>query len=207
MKSNRSGGIDMDIQSNTANIGGNKVHLLTAGPDDGLPVVLLHGASFTSKTWQDIGTIAALAEAGYRVLAVDLPGFGQSDSTGTSRTEWLGQLLDELKIAKPVIVSPSLSGRFALPFVTDQPDRVAGFVAVAPVAIDRHRNKLAQIACPVLAVWGEHDRTIPFEHADALVQAAEQGRKVIVPGGSHAPYMSDPATFHRELLTFLVEVW
>lgn len=93
-----------------------------------------------------------------------------------------------------------------MPFVTDQPDRVAGFVAVAPVAIDRHRDKLARIRCPVLAIWGENDRTIPFEHADALVQAVEQGRKVIVPGGSHAPYMSDPVTFHRELLAFLGKI-
>jgi abhydrolase domain-containing protein 14 len=196
----------MNLQSKTTKVGGSNVQILTAGPDDGRPVVLLHGASFTSKTWQEIGTLAALAEAGYRVVAVDLPGFGKSDSTSTSPTEWLGRLLDELEIDKPVIVSPSMSGSFALPMITGQPDRVAGFVAVAPVAIDRYRNKLAQIRCPVLAIWGENDRTIPFDHADALVQAVEQGRKVIVPGGSHVPYMSDPAAFHRELLAFLGEI-
>lgn len=192
----------MQVQSKTATVGG-KVHFLSAGPVDGRRIVLLHGANFTSKTWQEIGTITALAEAGYRVVAVDLPGFGQSDSTNVSRTEWLGKLLDELKLESPVIVSPSMSGGFALPFVTDYPHRVAGFVAVAPVAIDRHRDKLARITCPVLAIWGENDRTIPFEHADALVQAVKHGRKVIMPDGSHAPYMSDPAAFQMELLKFL----
>ncbi len=47
---------------------------------------------------------------------------------------------------------------------------------------------------------------IPVEHADMLVLAAGNGRKVIVPGGSHAPYMSDPTTFHPELLGFLKEL-
>jgi pimeloyl-ACP methyl ester carboxylesterase len=190
-------------QSTTTRIGDSNVHTLTAGPDEGHSVVLLHGASFTSKTWQEIGTIETLAEAAYHVLAVDLPGYGQSESTDVERSGWLGQLLDALKIDKPVIVSPSMSGGYSLPFITEQPDRVAGFVAVAPVAIDRHRDKLDQIRCPVLAVWGENDRIVPFEHADSLVQAVEHGSKVIIPGGSHAPYMSDSAAFHKELLGFL----
>jgi pimeloyl-ACP methyl ester carboxylesterase len=80
---------------------------------------------------------------------------------------------------------------------------VAAYVAVAPVAIPQFREKLAQITCPVLAVWGENDRTSPFQHANLLVEAVENGRKVVIAGGSHAPYMSDPQTFHRELLDFL----
>jgi abhydrolase domain-containing protein 14 len=207
IRSNGNGGFDMGIETTSTTVSGSNVHALTTGPEGGHPVVLLHGASFTSQTWQDIGTLAALEEAGYRATAVDLPGFGHSDSTTVAPTEWLGKLLDELTIDKPVIVSPSMSGGFALPLVTSQPERVAGLVAVAPVAFDRYRDKLAQIRCPVLAIWGENDRTIPFEHADALVHAVANGRKVIVPGGSHAPYMSDPAAFHRELLQFLAELW
>jgi len=194
---------DMAIKSLRLSVDGRNVHYLAAGPAEGRQVVLLHGASFSSKTWQEIGTIEALVEAGYRVVAVDLPGYGQSEATDTPRTTWLGSFLDKLKIEKPVIVSPSMSGGFALPLITDEPERVAGFVAVAPVSIPQYREKLDQISCPVLAVWGENDRTVPFENADALVQAVESGKKVIIPDGSHAPYMSDPVRFHQELLGFL----
>lgn len=39
-----------------------------------LPVVLLHGQAFTSKTWEELGTMAVLVTNGYQALAMDLPG-------------------------------------------------------------------------------------------------------------------------------------
>jgi pimeloyl-ACP methyl ester carboxylesterase len=119
---------------------------------------------------------------------------------------WLRSLLDRLELKRPVIVSPSLSGRLALPLVTDEPDRVAGFVAVAPVGLKSYKERLGRITAPVLAIWGENDNLIPQEQADLLVRSVKRGRKMVIPGASHAAYMSAPVSFHAELLKFLDEL-
>jgi pimeloyl-ACP methyl ester carboxylesterase len=195
-----------DDQSRWLDMDGGRVHYLVEGQEPGPTIVLLHGASFTAQSWKQIGTLNLLSGLGYRVFAIDLPGYGKSPASNVPPHKWLGKVLEQLHIESPVVVAPSMSGQFALPLVTGAPDQVAGFVAVAPVAIPHYAEQLGCITAPVLAIWGENDRTIPIEHADMLVQAVKKGRKEIIPEGSHAPYMSDPDKFHSELLKFLSEL-
>jgi pimeloyl-ACP methyl ester carboxylesterase len=50
---------------------------VSAGPDDGTPVILVHGASQHHGIWRN--QVDVLAAAGYRVHALDLPGHGASE--------------------------------------------------------------------------------------------------------------------------------
>lgn len=59
----------IDNQSRKAEVEGGEVHYLIEGEERGGPIVLLHGASFTSETWKQIGTVAALARAGHMVYS------------------------------------------------------------------------------------------------------------------------------------------
>ncbi len=188
------------------------VDVLVAGPRSGRPILLLHGASFSAETWREIGTLEVLADAGYRAVAVHLHGRGRTpaDLGILTPKTWLLAALDTLEAEvwdtpRPVVVTPSMSGRYALPVAAEHPERFAGMVAVAPVAIPSHLKNLTRFTAPVLALWGENDRTIPLEQADQLVAAVPNGRKVIIPGGRHAVYMGAPETFNKILIDFICE--
>ena len=193
----------MPETSHNITIADTHVHYLSAGEESEKYIVLLHGASFTSATWVETGTIDALARTGWHVIAFDLPGYGQSVPSTIPRDRWVQSALDALQIDKPMIVSPSMSGSFTLPFVTKHPNRVAGYIAVAPVGLPNFFDQLSQVTFPVLAIWGEHDRVVPVSHGNIFVQRVEHAKLIIIPNAGHACYMNDPNVFNDRLVGFL----
>jgi pimeloyl-ACP methyl ester carboxylesterase len=97
---------------------GSKVRVIEAGPEDGAPVVMLHGWAVSAYLWRH--TVTGLAAAGYRVYAPDLPGHGLSDAPAV-RGEYtldvfsrrVASLLDILGLEKPAILAQSMGGRIA----------------------------------------------------------------------------------------------
>ena len=193
----------MKTQSNFITVQNARIHLIEAGQATASPVLFLHGASFRAETWEELGTLSLLAEAGYYAVAVSLPGFGQSEAGGGEPLDFLLTLLDTLSLSSPVLVSPSMSGRFSLPLVSQHPERLKGFVAVAPVAISHFADQLQGVNLPTLAIWGSNDRVVPPEQADLLCDLMPRAEKIILVEAGHASYMRATEAFHYHLLDFV----
>lgn len=112
------------------------VHYDLSGPQNGTPVVLIHGFSVPYYTWDF--TAAALAESGFRVLRYDLYGRGYSErpDVGYDRAlfvEQLAELLDSLGMGEPIhVVGHSMGGAISVAFAADHPERVRHLALLAP---------------------------------------------------------------------------
>jgi len=102
------------------------------GPADGVPVVLFHGTAAWSELWRH--TSEALAAAGYRVIALDLPPFGFSDHPGSytraDQAARIDDVLGALKAAPAIVVGHSSGAGAATELVMRYPDRARALVLV-----------------------------------------------------------------------------
>ncbi|MGE5829587.1 MAG: haloalkane dehalogenase [Micromonosporaceae bacterium] len=107
-----------------------------AGPGAGEPVVLLHGEPTWSYLYRAV--IPVLADAGLRVIAPDLIGFGRSDKPAAvedhsyaRHVEWVRQLLfDVLDLPAVTIAGHDWGGLIGLRIATEHAGRVARVVAM-----------------------------------------------------------------------------
>jgi pimeloyl-ACP methyl ester carboxylesterase len=111
-----------------------KMHIRMAGPEDGLPVVLIHGTAAWSETWFEVS--ALLAANGYRAIAVDLPPFGLSDKPASHaygperQARRLAAALDRLGIQETVLVGHSFGGGATVELAFREPERTVALVLV-----------------------------------------------------------------------------
>ncbi|MEN6314459.1 MAG: alpha/beta hydrolase [Clostridiaceae bacterium] len=132
-----------------------------AGGDKSLPpLILLHGSSSNSAMW--IGDISEYTKY-YRVYAVDLPGEpGKSadirpDLTTLAYSDWMKDVLEELKIEKASFVGISLGGWLTLKFATVYPDKIDRLVLLCPSGIGPQKASVMLYMLPLklLGKWGD----------------------------------------------------
>lgn len=107
------------------------------GPGDGKPVLLLHGILLDSTVNRDVAL--PMAEAGFRVILLDLLGHGRSDRAEAAelRTDFFAEqvvaCLNHLKIDQAVVGGISLGAIVALQVAVAAPRRVQALLLEMPV--------------------------------------------------------------------------
>jgi pimeloyl-ACP methyl ester carboxylesterase len=110
------------------------ISMLAAG--SGPPVLMLHGLGGTKASF--LPTVAALAPQGRRMIAADLPGFGDSDKplAAPYNPKFFSRavlaLMDEMGLERIDVIGHSMGGRVALEAVLYAPERFGRAVLMTP---------------------------------------------------------------------------
>jgi pimeloyl-ACP methyl ester carboxylesterase len=115
---------------------GGAITVLAAGAEDSPALLLLHGLGATKASW--LPMLPALARD-FRVLSVDLPGFGSSDKPRGAYdapffSERLFRLLDRLGVRRSFVAGNSMGGRIAMEMAMTQPESVAAVACLCPAS-------------------------------------------------------------------------
>lgn len=115
-------------RNHEALVNGFRIHYYTLGPEDGAPVVLVHGLGGRSEDWEKLAPY--IAKAGYRVYLPDLPGFGQSEKPGdfsysvTDQSKVVAGFLDALSLRQVDLGGWSMGGWIVQLVAASHPERV-----------------------------------------------------------------------------------
>jgi 2-hydroxymuconate-semialdehyde hydrolase len=116
---------------------GECIHYLDEGPRDGQTVLLVHGSAIGITAAANFYlTIPALVQAGYRVLAPDLYGYGWTeaapgvDARRAHHVEQLLRMLDALGVARCYLIGNSLGGMVSAALAIAHPERVLGNIVI-----------------------------------------------------------------------------
>ncbi|MBM9511322.1 alpha/beta fold hydrolase [Desulfogranum marinum] len=192
------------IISNIVNVDGCTLHYLEAGERGQKTIVLLHGMKFKAETWQELGTMDFLANQGFRVVAVDMPGFGQSPECEKTPVEMLHAFLNVMSLSQVTLIGPSMGGKIAIEFAIAHGAGLSALVLVGAVGVEENRSGLARVQVPTLIVWGGEDAVSPLAMSDILVEELADNRRVILDGAPHPCYLDQPNQWHDALKKFLL---
>lgn len=123
----------------TLSFGEHTTYVETLGK--GPPVLLVHGIGGGSSSFQYRKNAAALADAGYRVYALDLLGFGRSSRPEIRYTQDLlvGQLVNFLETlpGSAAVVANGLSAAYAVRIAVERPELINKLVLITPTGYGR----------------------------------------------------------------------
>jgi pimeloyl-ACP methyl ester carboxylesterase len=122
----------------TASVDGRKVHARVEGETESgaTPVVFVHGAGLDGSVWDP--QVTGIAAAGFRTMAVDLPGHGASEGPALHTIEdlavWTAGFLDAVDAPRAHLVGHSMGALIALELAAVVPARVASLALLGVAA-------------------------------------------------------------------------
>lgn len=131
-------------------------------------VLILHGWGANSFSWHNVAYL--LAEKGLRVVAVDLPGFGETpppeDVWGTDDyVDFIWKFCKEIDLSKFFLIGHSFGGALATKFTYDHPNMVKRLVLCDAAAIRKERLNFRQKTAKFLSKAGSKViADTPFYH-------------------------------------------
>ena len=146
-----------------------RVAYVELNPQGQQTLVFVHGLGSYLKFWRY--QLDAFAAQGYRVIAVDLPGYGKSEKPGTFpyTMEAMADAVHELAAAvgaqKPILVGHSMGGQTATSYALRYPGDVRAIVLTSPAGFekftDKERRWFTRVfstqlvkTSPEAAIWG-----------------------------------------------------
>ncbi|CAN5254367.1 hypothetical protein BH18CHL2_BH18CHL2_12200 [soil metagenome] len=127
------------LVSRAITVAGARVRVIEHGPPGGEPVLCVHGVGGWAENWRE--TLATLEAAGFRGIAADLPGFGESERVAGARyftgdsplyASFVPALLDALSLPAVHLLGHSLGGAIAYITAVTAPERIRSLTLVAP---------------------------------------------------------------------------
>ncbi|GHF02942.1 hypothetical protein GCM10016455_25320 [Aliiroseovarius zhejiangensis] len=125
---------DFDFAPNYLNVGaGLRMHYLDEGPPNAHPVLVMHGEPTWCYLYRHM--IPSFTQAGHRVVAPDLIGFGRSDKpvaredyTYQRHLDWMTDCVTQLDLREITLVCQDWGGLIGLRLVAHMPNRFARLV-------------------------------------------------------------------------------
>lgn len=142
-------------------LGEMRLHYVDEGPKDAPVVLMMHGEPSWSYLYRHM--IKAVSNAGYRVLAPDLIGFGRSDKPSatsdysyTAHVDWMSQWFEAVNVQGATLFCQDWGGLLGLRLVSAYPDRFAG-VITANTFLPTGEGKPS----PAFEQWKVFSQTVP----------------------------------------------
>ncbi|HEX8054813.1 MAG TPA: alpha/beta fold hydrolase [Thermoleophilaceae bacterium] len=147
---------------------------------EGPPVLMLHGLGGTKVSFMP--TQAALAQT-HRTIALDLPGFGDSDKPVGAYdakffTRWVVGLMDTLELDRAQVIGHSMGGRVAIELGMRHPDRVECLALMTPALAwlrDKRWTPFLKLLRPELALLQPAPRAMVERFVRSAVPGANGG--------------------------------